>query len=128
MKKYIGVDLGGTNVRVAVVTEDGQVLAQEKGPSYAEEGRDRVLENIVDLVKKLPDWQQCSGIGAGVPGPCDQVTGSMLLSTNLPGFEGFPFAEYLSKELNMPAFIDNDANVAGLAEAVFGAGRSEERV
>ena len=123
MKKYIGVDLGGTNVRVAIVTEDGEIIAQEKSPSYALEGREKVLENIISLVKKLPDWEQCSGIGAGVPGPCDQVTGSMLLSTNLPGFQGYPFAERLFRELNMPAFIDNDANVAGLAEAVFGAGK-----
>ena len=123
MKKYIGVDLGGTNVRVAIVTEEGEILAQTKGPSYAQEGRERVIENIVEMVKSLPGWEECAGIGAGVPGPCDQKTGSMLLSTNLPGFAGYPFAAKLSEELNMPAFIENDADVAGLAEAVFGAGK-----
>lgn len=122
MKKYIGIDLGGTNVRAAIVDEKGHVLADISGPSYAQEGPEKVLNNIYEMVRKLPDWQECAGIGAGVPGPCNQVTGSMSLDTNLPGFKGFPFAAALSNELGMPAFIDNDANVAGLAEALVGAG------
>ena len=123
MKKYIGIDLGGTNVRVAVVDEEGNILSQVKSPSYATEGREKVLSNLYSLIRKLPDWQECSGIGAGVPGPCNQVTGAMMLDTNLPGFKGFPFAQDMSREFGMPAYIDNDANVAGLAEALVGAGK-----
>ena len=128
MKKYIGIDLGGTNVRVAVVTEDGEVLSQLKCPSYAKEGREKVLDNLFSLIHQLPNWQECSGIGAGVPGPCDQKSGAMMLDTNLPGFAGFPFAKALSDEFGMPAYIDNDANVAGLAEALLGAGKGKDVV
>ena len=123
MKKYIGIDLGGTNIRVAVVTEDGQILSQLKSPSYAKEGREKVFNNMIDLIKQLPDWQQCAGVGAGVPGPCNQVTGSMMLDTNLPGFKGFPLADAMTEALGLPSYIDNDANVAGLAEALLGAGK-----
>lgn len=128
MKKYIGVDLGGTNVRVAVVDENGNVLAQKKSPSYAQVSVEKVMENIEELISGLPEYDKCSGIGVGVPGPCDQKTGSMVLATNLPGFQGYSIASRLSLKFNMPAYIDNDANVAALAEAVVGAGKGKKVV
>ncbi len=123
MKTYIGIDLGGTNVRVAKVDEDGNVLAQVKGPSYGTEGPEKVMSNLKEMVREIPGWNECAGIGVGVPGPVDTKSGSMVLSTNLPGFAGYPFAAELTKEFGMPAFLDNDANVAGLAEALVGAGK-----
>lgn len=123
MKCYIGIDLGGTNVRVAKVTEDGKVLEQVKGPSYGTEGPEKVMSNIKKLVHEIPDWEEASGIGVGVPGPVEAKSGTMALSTNLKGFAGYPIAKELSDEFHMPAFLDNDANVAGLAEALVGAGK-----
>ena len=128
MKKYIGVDLGGTNVRAAIVDEEGNVLVQKKSPSYGTEGVEKVMSTIISLIKTLPEYETCSGIGVGVPGPCDQKTGSMVMSTNLPGFAGYSIANRLKEEFNMPAFIDNDANVAGLAEALVGAGKGKDVV
>ena len=123
MKCYLGIDLGGTNVRVAKITEDGQILAQVKGPSYAQEGPAKVMANIKELVREIPDWHEASGIGIGVPGPVDTKAGTMVLSTNLPGFTGYPFAKEMSDEFGIPTFLDNDANVAALAEALVGAGK-----
>ena len=123
MKSYLGIDLGGTNVRVAKISEDGKILAQVKGPSYGQEGPAKVMANIKEMVRDIPGWKDCAGIGVGVPGPVDTKAGTMVLSTNLPGFAGYPFADEMSKEFGMPAFLDNDANVAGLAEAVVGAGK-----
>lgn len=123
MKSYLGIDLGGTNVRVAKITEDGEILATVKSPSYGQEGPAKVMENLKSLVREIPDWKECSGIGIGVPGPVDTQAGCMVLSTNLPGFAGYPFAAEMSKEFGMPAFLDNDANVAALAEALVGAGK-----
>ncbi len=123
MKTYIGIDLGGTNVRVAKVSAEGTVLAQEKGPSYGQEGPKVVMDNIKELIKKIPGYQECAGIGIGVPGPCDTVNGKMVMSTNLKDFKYYPIASELTSEFNMPTFIDNDANVAGLAEALVGAGK-----
>lgn len=123
MKTYIGIDLGGTNVRVAKVDENGKVLAQVKGPSYGQEGPEKVMANLKNMVREIPDWNDAEGIGIGVPGPVDTKAGTMVLSTNLPGFKGYPFASEMRKEFGMPVFLDNDANVAGLAEALVGAGK-----
>ncbi|MBE6121764.1 MAG: ROK family protein [Solobacterium sp.] len=128
MKSYIGIDLGGTNVRVAKVAEDGTVLAQVKGPSYGQEGPEKVMANLKEMVREIPDWRKCSGIGVGVPGPVNTEEGTMVLSTNLPGFTGYPMAAELSREFGMPAYVDNDANVAGLAEALVGAGKGLKTV
>ena len=128
MKTYIGIDLGGTNVRVAKVTEFGEVLSQVKGPSFGMEGPTKVMSNLKEMVREIPGWKECSAIGVGVPGPVDKKSGSMVLSTNLKGFTGYPFADELSKEFGMPAFVDNDANVAGLAEALVGAGKDKNVV
>ena len=128
MKTYIGIDLGGTNVRVAKVAEDGTVIAQVKGPSYGTEGPEKVMGNLKEMVREIPGWNECAGIGVGVPGPVDTTAGTMVLSTNLVGFAGYPFAAELKKEFGMPAFLDNDANVAGLAEAMVGAGKGKRIV
>ena len=128
MKSYLGIDLGGTNVRVAKISEDGKILAQVKGPSYGQEGPAKVMANIKDMVRDIPGWKDCAGIGVGVPGPVDTKAGTMVLSTNLPGFAGYPFADEMSKEFGMPAFLDNDANVAALAEALVGAGKGLQYV
>ncbi len=123
MKAYLGIDLGGTNVRVAKVSEDGRILAQVKSESFALEGPDKVMNNIKSLIKQIPDYKECAGIGVGVPGPCDTINGKMVMSTNLKDFKDYPLAKDLEDEFNIPTFIDNDANVAGLAEALVGAGK-----
>ncbi|PKM69253.1 MAG: sugar kinase [Firmicutes bacterium HGW-Firmicutes-19] len=123
MKKYIGIDLGGTNVRVAKVTAEGEILAEVKSPSYAQDGPSKVMENLIGCIKKIEGWQDCAGIGVGVPGPVDTIKGEMLMATNLPGFEHFPLAKILENEFHLPTYVDNDANVAGLAEALVGAGK-----
>ena len=112
MKCYIGVDLGGTNVRCAKITENGEILAQVKGPSYGLEGPEKVMGNIKNLIHQLPNVQEASGIGVCVPGPVDKKTQTMTLSTNLKGFKGYPMAKELSEEFHLPTYLDNDANCA----------------
>ncbi|MBP3400028.1 MAG: ROK family protein [Erysipelotrichaceae bacterium] len=123
MKKIIGIDLGGTNVRVAKITENGEVLQEIKSPSYGMEGPEKVTSNIIELVKQIDDYQSCIGIGIGVPGPVDTVNRVMKLSSNLKGFVDYPLAQKLEEATGLPTFMDNDANVAGLAEARVGAGK-----
>lgn len=123
MKTYLGIDLGGTNVRVAKVTRDGIVLAEVKRPSLAQEGPRKVMDNMMEMIREIPGYTECEGIGVGVPGPVDTINGKMLMATNLPGFEQYPIAAELTQNFNMPAYVDNDANVAGLAEALVGAGK-----
>ena len=128
MKTVIGIDLGGTNVRVAKVTEDGKILQEFKSPSYAQEGPEKVTSNIIALIKKIDGVKDCVGIGIGVPGPVDTIHNVMKMSTNLPGFTDYPLGAIIEKEVGIPCYLDNDANVAGLAEALLGAGRGEKVV
>lgn len=125
MKTYIGIDLGGTNVRVAKVTADGQILSEVKSPSYALEGPEKVMANLISCIHKIENWKECSGIGVGVPGPVDTLRGEMIMATNLPGFVRYPIAQTLQTEFGLPTYVDNDANVAGLAEALVGAGKGQ---
>ncbi|MBR2066969.1 MAG: ROK family protein [Solobacterium sp.] len=128
MKTYIGIDLGGTNVRAARITEEGEILAQVSSPSHGQEGPETVMKIVKDLVYSLPNWQECAGIGMGVPGPVNTEKGCMEISSNLTGFKGYPIADDLQKEFGLPTFLDNDANVAGLAEALVGAGKGLKTV
>ena len=123
MKTVIGIDLGGTNVRVAKITENGEVLQEIKSPSYGMEGPEKVTANIISLVKQIEDYQSCAGIGIGVPGPVDTANRVMKLSSNLKGFVDYPLAQRLEEATGLPTYMDNDANVAGLAEARVGAGK-----
>ena len=123
MKTYIGIDLGGTLVRVAKVTATGEILHEEKSDSYAQQGPEIVLDNIVKLVKNIPNYKDCEGIGMGIPGPVDTAKGYISMATNLVGFEKYPVVAKLEKDLGLKVFLDNDANVAGLAEAKVGAGK-----
>ncbi|MFV0255799.1 MAG: ROK family protein [Erysipelotrichaceae bacterium] len=122
MKCYLGVDLGGTNIRVGKVSENGEILQVVTSPSQGDQGPEIVLENLYNLLEKIDDWKSCLGMGIGVPGPVDTETGTMTISTNLKGFKGFKLKDVLEEKLKMPVYLDNDANVAGLAEAYHGAG------
>jgi glucokinase len=128
MKYYIGVDLGGTNVRTLLVDESGKTYSEVKDNTESEKGPDYVCAKIIRQIENLDTsvcggLQSVSGIGIGVPGPVDTVNGVMIMATNLPGFENYPICNKIADRFNLPVFIDNDANVAGLAEAMLGAGK-----
>lgn len=123
MKKYIGVDLGGTNVRAAIVDENGTILSMKKEASEPDKGAKHVVAKMISLIESLDGYEQCEGIGMGIPGPIDTVKGSIIVSTNLPKLVGYPLASEMSKHFNKPVFMDNDVKVAALGEAVLGAGK-----
>ncbi|MEJ8737561.1 ROK family protein [Erysipelotrichaceae bacterium HCN-30851] len=128
MKTYIGVDLGGTNVRVAKVDENGNILQLVKQPTEVDKGREYVVEKIISMIESIEGYEDCAGIGMGVPGPVDTKNKVMILSTNLPGFKGFEFAKIISDHFKKPTFLDNDVNVAGMGEALLGAGKGKDIV
>ena len=122
MKKYLGIDLGGTNVRVAKVDEEGKIESIVDAPSHALEGPEKVLEVILELIGKT-DMKGVEGIGIGVPGPVDEKTNRMTMSTNIPGMDNYPLAEKITEVTGKKVVMNNDANVAGVAEAHVGAGK-----
>lgn len=123
MKTYIGVDLGGTNIRAAKVDEDGNILQILKDSSEPEKGVEHVMDKMINLIESIDDYEQCVGIGLGIPGPIDTLNGKIIVSTNLPKLVGYPIADHISKHFHKPVFMDNDVKVAALGEAVLGGGK-----
>lgn len=127
MNYYVGIDLGGTNVRIAKVDDDGRIVQDVIAPSHGLEGPEKIEENILDLLKQF-DLADVKSIGLAIPGPVDGERNVITQATNIPGCEGYPFAANMQQETGIPVFLDNDANAAGLAEAVLGAGRGYHEV
>lgn len=127
MKYYIGIDLGGTNVRVAKVDENGTIIKDIIKPSHGLEGPQVINDNIIEILKEH-DLSDVEGIGLAIPGPVDDVRNVITQATNIPGCEDYPFADNISKATGKKVYLDNDANVAGLGEAMFGAGKGYKTV
>jgi glucokinase len=135
MNHYIGVDLGGTNLRAAIVdTDTGQIFHQRKCPTLAPEGQDAVIQRIVQMIRELREASHSSagtiqGVGIGVPGTPDIDTGVIQFLTNLPGqWLNVPLQAILEKEVQLPVALINDVRAMTLGEWTFGAGRSVETV
>jgi glucokinase len=122
----IGVDLGGTNLRVAAIDKTGQVLARVSEPAKFDRGPDQVagdIAKIVEHVRQQIGGNSLAGVGIGVPGFVDIEAGLVLGAVNLPGFIGFPVRDRIQQYLGIPIILENDANAAALGEAWLGAGK-----
>lgn len=117
MKYFIGIDIGGTNLRIALISEEGKVIKKIKVPSV-----ERVVESLLDSIAKIIN-NDVKGIGIGVAGLIDHEKGIVLKSPNLPAIEGVNLADTLEERFKVPVFIENDANVAALGEKWLGAGK-----
>lgn len=122
MNYYIGIDLGGTNVRIAKVDDDGKIIQDVIAPSHGLEGPEVIEDNILELLSSF-DLKDVKSIGLAIPGPVDGERNVITMATNIPGCENYPFADNIQRKTGVPVFLDNDANAAGLAEAVLGSGK-----
>ncbi|WP_419466045.1 ROK family protein [Alteribacter salitolerans] len=128
MKKTIGIDLGGTSVRVALVNERGEILVHEKAATEPELGFEAFLDKVCGMIERVQGDEHAEGIGLGAPGPLDPFNGLILDPPNLPGWRNVPIAQRISERTGKKVTLDNDANAAALAESRFGAGRNEDSV
>jgi len=129
----IGVDLGGTNAKTAVVTRDRRVLAKDSRPTEAEGGPEavmRVMVESIDAALKQAGATRSDVLAAGfgAPGPMNWQTGVVFSPPNLPGWKDVPLAAQMQKRLGFPCFIDNDANVACYGEFWLGAGQGADSI
>jgi glucokinase len=129
-KKYIGVDLGGTNIKCGIVTDEGEILYKTSIPTRADETADLVIDDIITLINKVLDESnttidEITSIGIGTPGAVDEQKGSVIYTGNLP-FLHTEITPKIAGTFKVPCYIGNDANVAALAEALFGAGRGKK--
>jgi len=110
----IGVDLGGTNLRVALVSRKGEVLKKIKEPSTGD-----IFESLKKAIQTLIT-PEVEGVGIGVAGVVDRKEKKVIVSPNLPQINGMNFKEL---GLRLPLYVENDANAAALGEATMGAGK-----
>lgn len=134
MSEYIvGVDLGGTNLRAAVVSRDRKILARDSAPTHADRGPDSVIDSICEnvmnsIAKAGVDKSSVLAIGVGCPGPLNWQTGVVFETPNMPGWHHVPLAEEITKKTGIPCYVDNDANVACYGEFWLGAGKDNDSV
>jgi len=136
--RYIlGVDLGGTNIVVGAMPEDGsRELAIRSEPTHAERGSEAVVDRIVSMIAQVisdvidsHDAQPHDflGVGIGAPGPLDRERGVVVVAPNL-GWRDFPLRDAISDRIRLPATLDNDANCATLGEWWRGAAQGGRNV
>jgi glucokinase len=126
----LGIDIGGTNLVVGSVAEDGSALhALDSEPTHAEAGQTDVLDRLITLAQRTIERTRQEvrgadiiGIGVGAPGPLDTKRGIVLLTPNL-GWVNLPLRQIIHERLGLPAALDNDANCAVLGEWWMGAAR-----
>ncbi|PTM56630.1 ROK family glucokinase [Desmospora activa] len=125
-KCYIGIDLGGTSMKLGIVDENGKLLDKLEKPTRGEEGAETGLARMAEHARELAEmsgqpWSRVAGLGIGLPGFLDIERGEIIRLTNIP-WERVPVRTVLEAKLGVPVVIDNDANVAALGEAWSGAG------
>lgn len=132
MSHYIGIDLGGTNLRAAIAdTETGEIFHQRKCPTLAAEGQQPVIRRIVQLIRELIEAGgvdcRIEGVGIGVPGTPDIDSGVIQFLPNLPGkWLDVPLRAIVEEQVRLPVALINDVRAITLGEWIFGAGRGAE--
>ena len=130
MSKFvIGIDVGGTNIKLGVVNKRGQVIARSSliTGSFVH-NRNKLINALVEAITGLMAQtrlkkSQISGIGIGLPGLIDPVNGVVKFLPNIPHWREVPLKRILERRLAIPPFLENDVNLITLAEWHFGAGR-----
>lgn len=126
MKYAVGVDIGGTNTRVALFNEN---LDLEKRVQFPTDAADPevTVKKIASTIESFN--KPIEGVGISCPGPLDLINGYVISTPNLrEKWWGYPITEEMSKLIGKPVYLENDANLAGLAEAVVGEGKDKRYV
>lgn len=128
MPHYIGIDLGGTNIKTGVIDETGKLLAKASTPTRAAEGSKVVVDVMAKAAHDIAqqaglDISKVNGIGIGSPGPIDFAKGIVLDTPNLPGFRNAPLRDMIADATGRPAVLENDANAAAFGEFWAGAAK-----
>lgn len=130
-KNYVGIDLGGTNIKVGVVNDAGETLAYLSTPTLVERGADDATKRMAAAVHEAITKaglkpSDVAGVGLGSPGTLDLPSGSLVRPSNLPGWDFFPIRDRLSEYSGLPVTFAHDGPAAAFAEYWVGAGKGEE--
>lgn len=124
---YLGVDLGGTNIKVALVNENAEILREASRPTRLPRPAEAVCDDIAQLCLALAAQGDApvAGIGVGCPGTVDDAAGMVLYSNNL-GWQNFAMGPYLAAKTGLLVHLANDANAAALGEALAGCAKGAQ--
>ncbi|MGN6485158.1 MAG: ROK family protein [Thermomicrobiales bacterium] len=125
-RKVIAVDLGGTRIRVALVTEGGELVHRVDDLAHTEEGPRKVTERMAGLIQRLVAETGIDGdipVGIGSPGPLNPRTGTVLYTPNLPGWRDVPLVDWLNQLTGRRVALQNDGNCGTLGEMQFGSAK-----
>lgn len=126
MNTTVGIDLGGTNIKIGLVTNGGRIIQRITIPTNAQYGPEAVVANIINCLKQ---WQnQYQTIGIGVAGLIDHKKGIVHFSPNLPNWKNIPLKTWLRKVIKQPVYVGNDANAFVLGEYCFGKAKGAKSV
>jgi len=134
MKKYtIGIDLGGTNTKIALVGDSCDIIKREQFSTKLYKTKEDLVFAISGVIKKMISGyslkeSQISGIGIGAPGLVDSDRGIVHCLTNIPGWENVNLKNLLQRKIHFETYIDNDVNLMALAESKFGAAKGAKEV
>jgi glucokinase len=125
---FLGIEIGGTKLQLGVGPGDGSIVGLWRGAVDVEAGPEGIRHQITAAVPELLDpfglaRGQIQGVGIGFGGPVDDATRTIIKSHQIEGWDNFPLAGWITDMLGLPTVLGNDADVAGLAEALFGAGK-----
>lgn len=125
---FLGIEIGGTKLQLGLGRGDGVLAGHWRGAVDASNGADGIRRQIVQAVPELlgqakMERGQLRGVGIGFGGPVDDATRTVIKSHQIEGWDNFPLADWIGELVGLPAVLGNDADVAGLAEALFGAGK-----
>ena len=124
---YLGIDLGGTNIKGGVVNEAGEILREASRPTHVELGADAIADGIAAVIRELEQGERFAGVGLGCPGTVDDESGEVVCAFNL-GMIHYDLRGAIESRTGYAIRLGNDANVAALAEAAVGAGRGAHSV
>ncbi|WP_181392004.1 ROK family protein [Deinococcus irradiatisoli] len=124
-RTVLALDVGGTKLAAGLVSEGGELLESLREPTRLDTGPQGVTRQLVALAHRLLERSALPvvGVGVGCGGPLDTALGLIKSPPNLPGWTDYPLTRRLEEALQLPVWLDNDANAAALAEFSFGAGR-----
>jgi len=126
---YIGLDLGGTNIKGGVLDDEGRTVARRSIPTEADGGPEHVMDRLDMLGRQLADnvgleWDRVDGLGVGTPGPMGDH-GVVLSAPNMPGWTNIALGEGMRRRTGRPTAVVNDADAAAFGEFWTGAGAGE---
>jgi glucokinase len=128
-ENYIGIDFGGTNIKIGCFSADMKLLWKTSIPTDAQMGPAAVIDRMVETIKEMAGKKNTSletikAVGIGTPGPAKYSEGILIRCANLPKFTNVPITKMLKDKLGKPVILDNDANAACFGEFVAGAGKN----